>query len=108
MRWELVSSDARREVYHLFKNDKKILTLVIDPFTNMARVECANEKRIFQLRKEGFLRNKTVIRNEYGIKIGELGQESKENFIDVNNERFYYNIDNGPLAELVLYKEAKD
>ena len=108
MRWELVSSDARQEVYHLFKNDKKILTLIINPFSNTARVECANEKRVFQLRKEGFLRNKTVIRNEYGIKIGELGQENKENFIDVNNERFNYNIEEAPLAKLVLYKEAKD
>ena len=108
MRWELVSSDARQEVYHLFKNDKKLLTLVIDPFSNTARVECANEKRVFQLRKEGFLRNKTVIRNEYGIKIGELGQENKQNFIDVNNERFNYSIDEGPSAKLVLYKEAKD
>ena len=108
MRWELVSSDARQEVYHLSKNDKKLLTLIINPFSNTARVECANEKRVFQLRKEGFLRNKTVIRNEYGIKIGELGQENKENFIDVNNERFNYNIDEGPMAKLVLYKEAKN
>ena len=108
MRWELVSSDARQEVYHLFKKDQKILSLVINPFSNTARVECANEKRVFQLRKEGFLRNKIVIRNEYGIRIGELGQENKENFIDVNDERFYYNIDNGPLAKLELYKEAKD
>ena len=49
-----------------------------------------------------------MIRNEYGIKLGELGHENNENLIDVNNERFNYNIDDGPLAKLVLYKEAKE
>jgi hypothetical protein len=108
MRWEIASTDAKQEVYHLFKNDKKILTLVIDPFSHTARVECENEKRVFQIRKEGFLRNKVTLRNEYGIKIGELGHENKQNFIDVNDERFYYDIHNNPLAELVLYKGSKE
>src|SRR5437868_683852 len=76
MRWELASSNEKNEVYHLFKDDKAILTLVIDSFSRTARVECNNEKRVFQIRKEGFLRNKMVIRNEYGIRIGELGQEN--------------------------------
>lgn len=108
MRWEIASADANQEIYHLFKDDKKILTLIINPFSHTARVECNNEKRVFQLRKEGFLRNKITLRNEYGIKIGELGQENKENFIDVNDERFYYDIHNNPLAELVLYKGSKE
>ncbi|NOT52409.1 MAG: hypothetical protein HOP10_14155 [Chitinophagaceae bacterium] len=108
MRWEIASTDTKKEVYHLFKNDKKILTLVINPFSHTARVECDNEKRVFQIRNEGFLRNKVTLRNEYGIKIGELGQENKENFIDVNDERFYYDIHNNPLAELILYKGSKE
>lgn len=108
MRWETTTSASGHEVYQLFKDDKKILTLSFNPFSNTARVECDKEKRVFLIRKEGFRRNKTVVRNEYGIKIGELGHENKEEFIDVNNERFYYSIQNNPLAELVLYKESKD
>jgi hypothetical protein len=108
MKWESATSASNHEVYHLYKDDKKILTLVINPFSNSARVECEKQKRVFLIRKEGFRRNKTVLRNEYGIKIGELGQDNKENFIDVNDERFYYTIQNNPLAELVLYKESKD
>lgn len=108
MRWETVTSTSTNEVYHLYKDDKKILTLVFNPFSNSARVECEKQKRVFLIRKEGFMRNKIVLRNEYGVKIGELGHENKENFIDVNDERFYYTIHNNPLAELVLYKESKD
>ena len=108
MRWESTKASSNNEVYHLYKDNDKLLTVTLNPFSNSARVECANEKRIFLIRKEGFRRNKTVLRNEYGIKIGELGHDSKENFIDVNDERFYYTIYNKPLPELVLYKKSKE
>jgi len=108
MNWEIVSSNSSNEVYHLSHNDKKLLSLTINPFSSSARVECEDEKRVFLIRKEGFRRNKTVVRNEYGIKIGELGVEDRNQFIDVNNERFYYTIHNNPLAELILYKESTD
>jgi hypothetical protein len=108
MRWEFTAATSGNEVYTLYKAEKKLLTVTINPFSSTARVECEKEKRIFLLRKEGFRRNKTVIRTEYGFKIGELGVENKEQFIDVNNERFFYSIQNNPLAQLVLYKETKD
>jgi hypothetical protein len=107
MRWETAAATASNEIYHLWHNDKKLLTLTLHPFSNSARVECDGEKRVFLVRKEGFRRNKTVIRNEYGIKIGEIGLENGESFIDVNNERFYYSIENKQLTELVLYKQSK-
>ncbi len=107
MKWVSITTASNNETYHLYKDDKKILTVILNPFSNAARVECEKQKRVFLIRKEGFRRNKTVIRDEYGFKIGELGQENKENFIDVNNERFFYTTCNNPLAELVLYKDSK-
>jgi hypothetical protein len=106
MRWESQTNNNNHEDYHLYKDDKKILSLSINPFSSTARVECNKEKRVFLIRKEGFMKNKTVLRNEYGIKIGELGSENKENYIDVNGERFFYAYHNNPLAELVLYKDT--
>lgn len=108
MRWESVASTSNNETYHLYKDDKKILTVILNPFSNSARVECEKEKRVFLIHKEGFRRNKTVLRDEYGFKIGELGQENKKNFIEVNSERFFYTTHNNPMAELVLFKESKD
>jgi hypothetical protein len=108
MRWESATATNNNEVYHLHKGDKKLLTLTFNPFSNSARVDCDSEKRIFLIRKEGFRRNKTVLRTEYGFKIGELGSENNKNFITVNEERFYYTIHNNPLAELILYKESKE
>lgn len=108
MRWETITTNSGNEVYHLYKEDKKLLTLTLNPFSNSARVECEKEKRVFLIRKEGFRHHKTVLRSEYGVKIGELGQDNKDNFIDVNEDRFYYTIQNNPLSKLVLYKESPD
>lgn len=104
MRWEPVSANSSNEIYHLWHNDKKLLTLTLHPFSNSARIEGTEEKRVMLIRKEGFLRNKTILRNEYGVKIGELGKENGSRFIDLNDERFYYDISSGEKPELVLYK----
>ncbi|MCX6316671.1 MAG: hypothetical protein NTW29_05245 [Bacteroidetes bacterium] len=108
MQWESTTAANNHEVYRLFNDGRQLLTLTLNPFSNAARVECASEKRIFLIRKEGFRRHKTVMCTEYGFRIGELGVENKQHFILVNNERIYYTIHNNPLAELVLYKETKD
>lgn len=108
MRWEADKSTTEHEVYHLYKGDKKELTVVYNQFSNSARIECTREKRVFLIRKEGFRRNKKVIRNEYGIKIGEFGQENGEHFIDINEERYFYTTINNPLAELIIYRDAKE
>ncbi len=106
MKWDLTTTGSGNEVYTLYKDEKKVLTVTLNPFSNTARVECEKEKRIFLIRKEGLRRNKTVIRSEYGIKIGELGNENGTQYIHVNNERIFYSTRNNPLAELVLYKET--
>ncbi len=106
MRWELTDATPEHEIYHLYKEEQKLLTLELNPFSHSARVHCNNQKRVFLIRREGLRRNKTVIRNEYGVKIGELGQENKVSFIDVNEERFYFTTRNNPLEEIILYRES--
>ncbi len=106
MRWETIKSTPEQEVYYLMNGEKKELTLVCNPFSNSARIECNNEKRIFLIRKEGFRRKKTVIRNEYGVKLGELGKENKKDFILIGSTRLFYRTRTAPAAELILFKET--
>jgi hypothetical protein len=108
MRWETADGSKEHEIYHLFNGDNKLLTLSINSSSNSARVECNKEKRVFIIRKEGLMRNKTVLRNEYGVKIGEIGAGNKENFIEINDECFFYTTKDNPTAELVIYKEASE
>ncbi len=111
MKWEIASKTAKQEIYELWHKEKKLLTLDFHPFTNSARIDYADEKRVFLIRKEGFLRNKTVLRNEYGVRIGQLGHDksnSAEGTIDLNDEKFFYALNNDPMTELVIYKDTKD
>ena len=111
MKWQITSSTEKQEIYELWNNDRKLLTLDFHPFTNSARIEYADEKRVFLIRKEGFLRNKTVLRNEYGVRLGQLGYEKSnagEGTIELNEEKFSYTIHNNPIAELVIYRDNKD
>jgi hypothetical protein len=108
MRWEMHASTPGHEIYALWHNDQKVVILTFHPATNSARVESAKEKRVFLIRNEGFLRSKTVMRNEYGILLSQLRYENKESFIELNNEKLFYAIRNNPLPEVVIYKESKE
>lgn len=104
MRWESVNSSNGQREYDLWHNNKKVLTLTFHRTTNSARVESARERRVFLIRNEGFLRTKTVMRTEYGIRIGYLRFEN--NFIEMNDKRFIYTIENEPLSQVTIYKES--
>ncbi|MES1198072.1 MAG: hypothetical protein ABUL41_02225 [Chitinophagaceae bacterium] len=108
MKWQIVASSSKQEIYELWNNDKKLLTLEFHPATNSARINYAEEKRVFLIRKEGFLKNKTVLCNEYGIRLGQLVHENKENFIELNHERFFYAFQESPKAQVIIYKESKE
>src|SRR5687767_180088 len=108
MRWELASNSPLQEIYRLTHNDKKLLTLNFHYATNSARIEYGNEKRVLMIRKEGFLRIRTVLRNEYGVRLGQLNYEkwnSSEGTIDLGDEKFAYTIRENPHAELVIYRD---
>lgn len=108
MKWEKVSFTADNEVYHLYAGEEKVLSMHFHPFSQSARVETATEKRVFQIRKEGFLRNKTVLRSEYGIKIGELGHEAGKEFISINEHRYFFSIEKKSGTALSIYKEGEE
>ncbi len=106
MKWETFTSTIGQTVYTLWNNGKKKVTLVFNSSSNAARIEYADEKRVFLIRDEGFRKNKTVLRNEYGIKIGHTGSEHNEKFIVLNDERYFYSVDNTQQPAVTIYKES--
>lgn len=108
MKWETVTSSIGQTVYTLWNNGLKLSTLVFNSSSNAARIEYANERRVFLIRDEGFRKNKTVLRNEYGIRIGHTGSEHNENFIVLNDERYFYSLDQEQKPALTIYKESID
>lgn len=57
------------------------------------------------IRREGFRKNKVVLCNEYGVRIGWLSHDSKSDTIELNHEIFHYSTRNNPLPELVIYRD---
>jgi len=108
MKWETVSSTIGHSVYALWNNGKKLSTLVFHSSSNAARIDYADEKRVYLIRDEGFRKNKTVLRTEYGIRIGHAGVENNENFIVLNDERYFYSLNNDQEPAVTIYKESKD
>ncbi|MCW3119973.1 MAG: hypothetical protein JWM28_4055 [Chitinophagaceae bacterium] len=108
MRWEQISDNEGKEVYELRHNEQCVLTLTDNVIAGTVRIESASEKRTFVIGKEGFFNNRTVLRNEYGIRIGELGIENNEHFIEMENEKFHYTINDSSPVEFIIYKESKE
>ena len=108
MKWETVTSSIGQSVYTLWNNGKKLSTLVFNSSSNAARIEYADERRVFLIRDEGFRKNKTVLRNEYGIRIGHTGSENNENYIVLNDERYFYAVTDNKEPAVTIYKESID
>ena len=90
MKWESVTSGIGQSAFALWNNGKKLVTLAFNTKSNAARIEFDQERRVFLIRKEGLLRNRTVLTNEYGIRLGKTGSEGPAEFIEFGQERYYY------------------
>jgi hypothetical protein len=93
MKWTSASSSPALETFELWDGNRKLLTLDYHPFTNAARIEHAAQRRVFMIRREGFLRNRVVLRDEYGMRIGQLNFDkgnSHRGNIELENEKFNY------------------
>jgi hypothetical protein len=108
MKWETVTSTIEESVFALWNNGKKLVTLAFHPASSAARVEFADERRVFLIRQEGLLKNKTVLCNEYGIRMGHARSENNRHLIELDEERFFYNTDHKQEDGVTIYKESKD
>ena len=106
MKWETVSSTIGHSVFALWNNGRKLATLVFHSSSNAARIEYGNEKRVILIRDEGFRKNRTVLRSEYGIRIGSAGFENNEPYIELNDERYFYSLDEEKEPSLTIYKDS--
>jgi hypothetical protein len=110
MKWLLISISSQQEVYELRNSKEKLLTLAYHPTSGTLRISADDEKRVFLIGREGFLRRRTVLRNEYGVRMGQLSydnnQENQGN-IDVENEQFNYILENDLSSKATIYRNTE-
>jgi len=110
MKWLSITTRAQEKIYELWNSKKKLLALAYHPASGTLRVSADDEKRVFLIGREGFLRRRTVLRNEYGIRIGQLVYDNNQDnhgTIDVYEEDFTYILQNDPDPKASIYRNSE-
>jgi len=109
MKWLSISTKSGQEKYELWDSKDKLLTLSFHPDSGSLRTG-DNEKRVFLVGREGVLRPRTVLRNEYGVRIALLVYENGHDntgTIDFDNERLTYSIQSDLVRNLTIYRNGE-
>src|SRR6266496_2317380 len=107
MKWLLISISSQQEVYELRNSKEKLLTLAYHPTSGTLRISSEDEKRVFLIGREGFLRRRTVLRNEYGVRMGQLSYDNNlenEGNIDIDDEQFNYILQANIPSKAAIYQ----
>jgi hypothetical protein len=107
MKWLSISTRVQEKIYELWNSKEKILGLAYHPASGTLRLSADNEKRVFLIGREGFLRRHTVLRNEYGIRVGQLtydNNQENQGIINLYEEDFSYLLQSGSNAKASLYR----
>jgi hypothetical protein len=110
MKWLSITSNSHQHIYELWNKEEKLLKLNYHPVSGALRISANDEKRVFLIGREGFLRSRTVLRNEYGIRMGQLnyeGSQENQGNIEVYNERFTYSLQDSFPPKSTIYRNAE-
>jgi hypothetical protein len=109
MKWLSLSVDSREKMYELKENKQTLLTLTFHPASKTIRISSEDEKRVFLLEKKGLLKSRTVLRNEYGVKMGQINHDSNHDIqgaIEIEEDQFTYTLyDNAP-SKVAVYRNG--
>ena len=110
MKWLSITTRVQEKIYELWDSKEKLLALAYHPASGTLRISANDEKRVFLIGREGFLRRRTVLRNEYGIRIGQLtydNNEDNQGLIDVYEEDFTYILQSDPNPKASIYRHTQ-
>jgi len=96
--------------YLLKEDDKTVLKLQYKKDLHTARVETEKERRVLIIDDEGLLKTKSVLKNEYGIRIGSLNYDNfsdTHGSVDIENIKYRFIVKNSETPELNIYKGSR-
>lgn len=110
MKWLLVNSSSHREIYELWNSQEKILTIDYHPDKGSLRTHARDEKRAFLIGRAGFLRSRIVLRNEYGIRIAQINDDSadgNQGSVEVDDQQFNYLIQDTSPRKAAIFRNSE-
>lgn len=108
MKWISVNNGTANETFELWGEDKKLANISFSNRTRFVRIVSGLGKRIFSFEKKGFLLPKEIVKNEYGIKMGEVEEAkpgSGKGHVELDGKKYLYVYNANNSGELVLYDE---
>ncbi len=107
MKW--IPINTRREgihEYHLVEDEQLTMILKFNPQMHSVRISSAGNQRLFFLENAGALTGKYLLKNEYGMQIGQLSSDkwnAGEGSINIDAKRYTYRINAGAETLLTIY-----
>ncbi|MGC4101430.1 hypothetical protein [Ferruginibacter sp.] len=112
MKWVSVNNGTSGENFELWKDDAtKLADMSFSKGTRIARFVSNLTRRLFFFEKRGLFSRKAVIKNEYGIKMGNLEEEkagANKGFVELDGRRYYFVYNQNNSGELELYDESME
>jgi hypothetical protein len=107
MKWVFVKNDTSKESFELWDGDKKLADIVFSSKSRIARFASNLSKRLFFFEKRGIFSPKAFIRNEYGIKMGNVTEERPgKGHVEIDGRKYYFIYNENNSGDLNLYDET--
>ncbi len=90
MHWSTITTGIGNTAIDLFNDGQRMLTLAYRGKSDTVYLNTKDgDRRLFYYRKRGWFHKKLVLENEYGANLGELQKEGKNEYIVVDNKRYF-------------------
>jgi hypothetical protein len=99
-----------QEDYLLKEDEMTVLKLCYKQELHTARIETEKERRVLIIDDEGLLKTKLILKNEYGVRIGQLMYDNfsdSKGTVEIENKQFRFSLKNTSFPELSIYKNLK-
>jgi hypothetical protein len=109
MQWKKITAGVA-QTYQLIEGNNTLVTISINHGSSILRAMSKSIQRVFFIHKEGFWKNRTVLKNEYGQRIGKLYYEKSHadtGIVEIEDKKFQYTFRNGPSAEIAVFTEGE-
>ena len=110
MKWVSVNNGTSEENFELWKDDTtKLADISFSKSTRVARFVSNLTRRLFFFEKRGLFSRKAVIKNEYGIKMGDVEEVKAgtgKGFVELDGAKYFFVYNQNNSGELELYDES--
>ena len=108
MKWVSVNNGTSGENFELWKDDAtKLADISFSKGTRIARFVSNLTRRLFFFERRAWFSRKAVIKNEYGIKMGNVEEiKAGKGYVEVDGKKYFFVYNNS--GEVELYDELME